>query len=77
MPEVRLDQATIDYRVLRPPGSAHPPMVFVHSVPVDHRPWTKVVEGLAAQGFRRMRFEPDVVLQRARDWIGERSTCAQ
>ena len=52
MPQVALDQATIDYRVLGPEDSPHPPVLFVHGILVDSRLWDRVAEGLARQGFR-------------------------
>jgi pimeloyl-ACP methyl ester carboxylesterase len=52
MPQVALKQATIPYRVVGPDDSAHPPVVFVHGILVDHRLWDRVAEGLAQQGFR-------------------------
>jgi pimeloyl-ACP methyl ester carboxylesterase len=52
MPQVKLEQATIDYRVLGPEDSAHPPVLFVHGILVDHRLWLKVAEDLARRGFR-------------------------
>jgi pimeloyl-ACP methyl ester carboxylesterase len=52
MPEVALQQATIDYRVLGPADSPHPPVLFVHGILVDSRLWDRVAEGLARQGFR-------------------------
>jgi pimeloyl-ACP methyl ester carboxylesterase len=52
MPQVRLEQATIEYRVLGPDDSPHPPVLFVHGILVDHRLWTKVAEELARNGFR-------------------------
>ena len=52
MPEVVLEQATIDYRVLGPEDSPHPPVLFVHGILVDHRLWVEVAERLARQGFR-------------------------
>ena len=52
MPQVALDQATIDYRVLGPEDSPHPPVVFVHGILVDSRLWDQVAEGLANRGFR-------------------------
>ena len=39
MPQVALDQATIDYRVLGPEDSPHPPVLFVHGILVDSRLW--------------------------------------
>ena len=52
MPQVVLEQATIDYRVLGPEDSPHPPVLFVHGILVDHRLWVEVAERLAGQGFR-------------------------
>ncbi|CAN5622649.1 alpha/beta hydrolase [soil metagenome] len=52
MPQVALQQATIDYRVLGPDDSAHPPVLFVHGILVDSRLWLGVAERLAQQGFR-------------------------
>jgi pimeloyl-ACP methyl ester carboxylesterase len=52
MPQVALDQAPIDYRVLGPQDSPHPPVVFVPGILVDSRLWDRVAEGLARQGFR-------------------------
>jgi pimeloyl-ACP methyl ester carboxylesterase len=52
MPQVKLEQATIDYRLLGPEDSAHPPVLFVHGILVDHRLWLKVAEDLARRGFR-------------------------
>lgn len=52
MPQVRLEQATIEYRVLGPDDSPHPPVLFVHGILVDHRLWMKVAEDLARNGFR-------------------------
>lgn len=52
MPQVALEQTTIDYRVFGPEDSAHPPVVFVHGVLVDSRLWDRVAEGLARLGFR-------------------------
>jgi pimeloyl-ACP methyl ester carboxylesterase len=52
MPQVALEQATIDYRVLGPEDSAAPPVLFVHGILVDNRLWSGVAEGLARQGFR-------------------------
>jgi pimeloyl-ACP methyl ester carboxylesterase len=52
MPQVALEQATIDYRVLGPEDSPHPPVVFVHGILVDSRLWDRVAEGLARLGFR-------------------------
>ena len=52
MPQVVLEQATIDYRVLGPEDSPHPPVLFVHGILVDNRLWVEVAERLAQQGFR-------------------------
>jgi len=52
MPQVRLERATIEYRVLGPDDSPHPPVLFVHGILVDHRLWMKVAEDLARNGFR-------------------------
>jgi pimeloyl-ACP methyl ester carboxylesterase len=52
MPQIALEQATIDYRVLGPEESPHPPVVFVHGILVDSRLWDRVAEGLVRQGFR-------------------------
>lgn len=52
MPQVALDQATIDYRVLGPEDSPHPPVVVVHGILVDSRLWDRVADGLARQGYR-------------------------
>src|SRR5690348_2893597 len=52
MPQVALDHATIDYRVLGPEDSPHPPVLFVHGILVDSRLWDRVAEGLAGMGFR-------------------------
>jgi pimeloyl-ACP methyl ester carboxylesterase len=52
MPQVSLEQATIDYRVLGPEDSAHPPVLFVHGILADSRLWDPVAEALAQQGFR-------------------------
>ena len=46
------EQATIDYRVLGPEDSPHPPVLFVHGILVDNRLWVEVAERLAQQGFR-------------------------
>lgn len=52
VPQLRLDQATIQYRVLGPDDSPHPPVLFVHGILVDHRLWLNVAEELARNGFR-------------------------
>ena len=52
MPQVTLQDATIEYRVLGPDDSAHPPVLFIHGILVDHMLWTKAAEELARNGFR-------------------------
>src|SRR5687768_12697799 len=52
MPQIALDQATIEYRVLGPDDSPHPPVLFVHGILVDGRLWRQVAEELARRGFR-------------------------
>ncbi|WP_029113922.1 alpha/beta fold hydrolase [Mycobacterium sp. URHB0044] len=52
MPQVTLQRATIEYRELGPADSAHPPVLFVHGILVDHRLWLGVAEKLARNGFR-------------------------
>jgi pimeloyl-ACP methyl ester carboxylesterase len=52
MSQVTLQGASIDYRVLGPADSPHPPVVFVHGILVDHRLWTGVAEALARKGYR-------------------------
>lgn len=52
MPQAVLDRATIDYRVLGPDTSPHPPVLFVHGILVDHRLWLKAAKKLADNGFR-------------------------
>lgn len=52
MPQLALEQATIDYRVLGPEDSPHPPVVFVHGILVDSHLWDPVADGLARQGYR-------------------------
>jgi pimeloyl-ACP methyl ester carboxylesterase len=52
MPQVKVDRATIQYRVLGPEDSPHPPVLFIHGILVDHRLWMKVAERLAHNGFR-------------------------
>jgi pimeloyl-ACP methyl ester carboxylesterase len=37
---------------LGPADSAHPPILFVHGILVDHKLWLKVAEELARNGFR-------------------------
>jgi pimeloyl-ACP methyl ester carboxylesterase len=52
MPQVALEQATIDYRVLGPDDSPQPPVLFIHGILADNRLWSDVAEGLAGLGFR-------------------------
>jgi pimeloyl-ACP methyl ester carboxylesterase len=52
MPTIALSQATIEYRIIGPEDSPHPPVLFVHGILVDHRLWDRVADGLAQQGFR-------------------------
>ncbi|MGV0723663.1 alpha/beta hydrolase [Mycolicibacterium elephantis] len=52
MPQIALEQATINYRVLGPEDSPHPPVVFVHGILADSRLWDRVADGLAALGYR-------------------------
>ncbi|HET7741933.1 MAG TPA: alpha/beta fold hydrolase, partial [Mycobacterium sp.] len=52
MSQVTVQGATIEYRVLGPSDSPHPPVVFVHGILVDHRLWTRVAEDLARNGYR-------------------------
>jgi pimeloyl-ACP methyl ester carboxylesterase len=52
MPQATLERATIEYRVLGPDDSPHPPVLFVHGILVDHRLWLKVADQLARNGFR-------------------------
>ncbi len=52
MPHIVLPQATIDYRVVGPEDSPHPPVVFVHGILVDNRLWSTVAEELAERGYR-------------------------
>jgi pimeloyl-ACP methyl ester carboxylesterase len=52
MPQVTLSSATIEYVVMGPDDSPHPPVLFVHGILVDHRLWTDVAEALARSGFR-------------------------
>lgn len=52
MPQAVLDRATIDYRVLGPEVSPHPPVLFIHGILVDHRLWATAAEKLADNGFR-------------------------
>lgn len=52
MPEIALQHATLDYQVVGPQDSPHPPVLFIHGALVDHRLWTRVADRLAAKGFR-------------------------
>ncbi|HZQ32039.1 MAG TPA: alpha/beta hydrolase [Mycobacterium sp.] len=52
MPQLTLDQTTIEYRVLGPEESEHPPVLFVHGILVNHQLWLQVAEALADNGFR-------------------------
>jgi pimeloyl-ACP methyl ester carboxylesterase len=52
MPQAKLQRATIEYRELGPADPAHPPILFVHGILVDHKLWLKVAEELARNGFR-------------------------
>lgn len=52
MQQLALKQATIDYRVLGPEDSPHPPVVFVHGILVDSHLWDPVADGLARRGYR-------------------------
>ncbi|MCV7195139.1 alpha/beta fold hydrolase [Mycobacterium angelicum] len=52
MAQVALRHATINYRVLGPQDSSHPPVLFVHGILADERLWERVAEGLAQKGFR-------------------------
>ena len=49
MPQVALDQATIDYHVIGPEDSPHPPVVFVHGILVDRRLWDGWPKGWPAR----------------------------
>jgi pimeloyl-ACP methyl ester carboxylesterase len=52
MAEVKLQQATIEYREFGPRDSAYPPVLFVHGILVDGQLWHRVAEGLGRRGFR-------------------------
>ncbi|CAN5827354.1 alpha/beta hydrolase [soil metagenome] len=52
MPQVMLPHTTIVYREVGPADSAHPPVLFVHGILVDHRLWSTVAQRLADQGYR-------------------------
>jgi pimeloyl-ACP methyl ester carboxylesterase len=69
MPQIDLDRATIHYRVLGPEDSAHPPVVFVHGILVDHRLWIGVAEQLARKGFRC--YLPDLPLGAHREPVDD------
>jgi pimeloyl-ACP methyl ester carboxylesterase len=49
---IDLPSGTIEYATYGPEDSAHPPIVFVHGVAVDHRLWQPVAELLSAAGYR-------------------------
>jgi len=52
MPELALNQATIEYQAFGPHDSAHPPVLFVHGILVDGQLWRDVAEELGRRGFR-------------------------
>lgn len=52
MPRTTVNGATIEYRVLGPDDSPHPPVLFVHGILVDHRLWLGVAKRLVDNGFR-------------------------
>lgn len=52
MPQLTVKDATLDYRVVGPEDSPHPPVLFVHGILVDHRLWSGVADELARRGFR-------------------------
>ncbi|ORV18515.1 alpha/beta fold hydrolase [Mycobacterium celatum] len=52
MPQLELEQATIEYQELGPQDSPHAPVLFVHGILVDGRLWREVAEGLSRRGFR-------------------------
>ena len=52
MPQLTVQGAIIEYRVVGPDDSSHPPVLFVHGILVDHRLWLRAAEMLAANGFR-------------------------
>ncbi|MGA5466046.1 alpha/beta fold hydrolase [Mycobacterium sp. NPDC050041] len=52
MPQLNLKDTTLDYRVVGPEDSPHPPVLFVHGILVDHRLWSGVADELARRGFR-------------------------
>ncbi|MCZ8381452.1 alpha/beta hydrolase [Mycobacterium sp. CPCC 205372] len=52
MPQLTLEDATLDYRVVGPEDSPHPPVLFVHGILVDHRLWSEVADELTRRGFR-------------------------
>ncbi|MED5800579.1 alpha/beta hydrolase [Gordonia sp. Z-3] len=49
---ITLPSGTVEYASYGPDKSAHPPIVFMHGVAVDHRLWQPVAEILAARGYR-------------------------
>jgi pimeloyl-ACP methyl ester carboxylesterase len=52
MPELALNQATIEYQEFGPQDSAHPPVLFVHGILVDGQLWRRVAEDLGRRGYR-------------------------
>jgi pimeloyl-ACP methyl ester carboxylesterase len=52
MPELTLNQATIEYETFGPQDSAHPPVFFVHGILVDGQLWHGVAESLGRRGYR-------------------------
>lgn len=52
MQDIALPLATIDYRVVGPEDSPHPPVVFIHGVLVDGHLWDRTADLLAARGYR-------------------------
>ena len=52
MPELALQQATIEYQTFGPQDSAHPPVLFIHGILVDGQLWRHVAEDLGRRGYR-------------------------
>ena len=52
MTQIDLPSGSIEYTTLGPAESAHPPVVFVHGVLIDHRLWLESATRLAAAGHR-------------------------
>lgn len=52
MPIIDLPQGQVQYRLAGPPGSAAPPVVFVHGLLVNCELWTGVADALAVRGVR-------------------------